>query len=275
MNSFLGLARKTCDLAVVRPVTYLIKQVTSRLLADMHSPFFHPYAGLRREALEDTMGYIKQHMKSAVIQHDVWGVLDYALQQAPPGGLFLEFGVRTGGTINFISARKPAQTVYGFDSFEGLPEAWQGFLGGKGTFARTDLPAVNANVELVKGWFEDTLPRFVAGHDQPVSFIHVDSDLYSSAKTIFQALAPRIRPGTVIVFNEYFNYPNWREHEYRAFQEFCERFEVRYDYACWGYYEVAVIIKGIGLAKTPTERAADYLAGVNRTAQLETTADRS
>ena len=198
------------------------------------------------------MDYIKKNMRSAVIERDVWGVLDHALKQAPPGGLFLEFGVRSGSTINFISARKPAETVYGFDSFEGLPEAWGGFFGEKGTFARADLPAVNPNVRLIKGWFDQTLPGFVAEHDQAVSFMHVDSDLYSSAKSIFDCLAGRIRPGTIIVFNEYFNYPNWQEHEYRAFREFCERCEVRYEYLCWGYYEACVRINGIAPVKRPS-----------------------
>jgi hypothetical protein len=270
MNGFFDLARKLCDTALVRPAAYLTKQITAKILSDPHSPYFHPYAGLRREALADTMEYIKRNMKSAVIQNDVWGVLDYALKQAPPGGLFLEFGVRTGSTINYISTRKAGETIYGFDSFEGLPEAWHGFLGGKGTFAREDLPIVNPNVQLVKGWFEDTLPGFVAEHEQPVSFIHVDSDLYSSAKTIFDRLAPRIRPGTVIVFNEYFNYPNWREHEYKAFHEFCNQHDVRYEYVCWGYYEVAVIIKGIEFTAPAVAARLEGRHNTNPTVELET-----
>ncbi len=51
--------------------------------------------------------------------------------------------------------------------------------------------------------------------------MHVDCDIYSSTKTIFDLLASRIVAGTVIVFDEYFNYPGWRHHEYKAFQEFC------------------------------------------------------
>ena len=58
-------------------------------------------------------------------------------------------------------------------------------------------------------------------------------------------LAPRIQPGSIIVFNEYFNYPNWKEHEYKAFREFCEQHEVDYEYLCWGMYEVAVKILAI------------------------------
>ena len=61
--------------------------------------------------------------------------------------------------------------VYGFDSFEGLPEKWRnGFE--KGTFNRNgNLPKVNNNVELIKGWFDDTLPNFIKNQNKK-SFFH-------------------------------------------------------------------------------------------------------
>jgi len=37
-------------------------------------------------------------------------------------------------------------------------------------------------------------------------------------------------PGTVIVFDEYFNYPAWKLHEFKAFQEFIEASGRRYKY---------------------------------------------
>jgi Macrocin-O-methyltransferase (TylF) len=60
--------------------------------------------------------------------------------------------------------------------------------------------------------------------------MHLDADLYSSTKTVLDAFRERIRPGTVIVFDEYYNYPNWREHEFRAFQEFIAETGLRYKY---------------------------------------------
>ena len=82
-------------------------------------------------------------------------------------------------------------------------------------------------------------------HPQDIAFVHIDSDLYSSAKTVLSNLAPCIKPGTIIVFNEYFNYPNWKKHEFKAFQEFCAEYAVNYDYLCWGQFEVAVRIAEI------------------------------
>ncbi|MDX2381051.1 MAG: hypothetical protein QNM02_14975 [Acidimicrobiia bacterium] len=90
------------------------------------------------------------------------------------------------------------------------------------------------------------MPAFVAANPAPVAFVHVDSDIYSSAKTVLEQLGPRLRAGSVIVFNEYFNYPNWKQHEYRAWQEYCAATGTTYEYLCWGLYEVAVRITGTG-----------------------------
>ena len=57
---------------------------------------------------------------------------------------------------------------------------------------------------------------------QHVSFLHVDSDLYSSAATVFGELGRRrfVRPGCVVVFDELFNFPGFEQHELRALWEF-------------------------------------------------------
>ena len=144
-------------------------------------------------------------------------------------GLLLEFGVYTGNSINFISEYHPTRLVYGFDSFAGLPENWT--IDPKGMYSLGgELPAVRSNVRLIKGWFDETLPPFVREHAETCSFIHIDCDLYSSAKTVLDQLRGKIVPGTVIVFDEYFNYPGWQQHEYRAFMEFTEMHRIRFEY---------------------------------------------
>ena len=101
--------------------------------------------------------------------------------------LWLEFGVASGKTINYIS-NFTNDKVYGFDSFEGLPEKWRdGF--DKSTFNRNgNLPKVNSNVKLIKGWFNDTLLNFIQKQNKKVSFIHMDADLYSSTKYVLDIL---------------------------------------------------------------------------------------
>ncbi len=211
-----------------------------------YTEMLHPHPALLKDALAETVDYIKSSMSNALVRTDAFAVLTYASKQVALNGLYLEFGVHSGRTINHLAQLNPTRTIHGFDSFEGLPEAWSGWTLDKGAFRTTGAPPVEANVQLVVGWFDDTLPKFLESHDGVVAFAHIDSDLYSSAKTVLTNLAPRIRPGSIIVFNEYFNYPNWKEHEFKAFQEFCGEYEVEYEYMCWAMYEVAVKIISIG-----------------------------
>jgi hypothetical protein len=158
-----------------------------------------------------------------------------------PGGLYAEFGVYHGHSLRRIRALlDPAVPLYGFDSFEGLPERWNGFPAGTfATGARPDLP----NTQLVVGRFEDTLPGFVQAHPEHVSFLHIDCDLYSSTRTVLTALADRIVPGTVILFDEIFGFAGFEPHEYRAFCEFIAETGRRFDViARWTTYRAAVRI---------------------------------
>ena len=72
------------------------------------------------------MSYIKSNMSQAMIMRDELKVLSYALEQVQTSGLYLEFGVRTGTTVNHIADHATGQEIFGFDSFEGLPENWTG-----------------------------------------------------------------------------------------------------------------------------------------------------
>lgn len=162
-----------------------------------------------------------------------------------PDTLWLEFGVFSGSTINYIS-KFTNDKVYGFDSFEGLPEKWtDGF--DKGCFNMNgDLPEVNKNVELIKGWFNETLPNFIKNQNKKVSFIHMDADLYSSTKYIFDVLKDYIDKDCVIVFDELVNYPGFdgETGELKAFYEFITENKVDYEW--------------IGMNGTPTGMSEYY-----------------
>jgi hypothetical protein len=176
-------------------------------------------------------------------------VLKFGSDQVTLRGAFLEMGVCTGKTINFIAALNPEQHIWGFDSFQGLPEEW----------TRTDLtfprgsfrvnvegwmPPVLHNVSLVKGMFGDTLPHFKEQvlKSNPIAFLHVDCDIYSSTKEVFHQLADSIVSGTVIVFDEFYNYPEAEMHEFKAFQEFLDATGKRAIYIAYNqYFEQAVV----------------------------------
>lgn len=205
---------------------------------------------LRRaqQATIDSANYVNAHMplvQSVKTRNQVHFRAIKAVEMKD--GLVLEFGVFTGRTARYI-VKKSGWHLDGFDSFEGLPEAWRdGFPTGK--FKRKAPPDLGPKVTLHVGWFDDTLPKFIAdlGDDKrPVRYLHVDCDLYSSTKTIFECLGDRIVAGTVIVFDEYFNYAGWQEGEFKAFQEFVAAEGLTYEYLTYNQENQQVAVKITG-----------------------------
>ncbi|HNV87643.1 MAG TPA: tetratricopeptide repeat protein [Methylotenera sp.] len=165
----------------------------------------------------------------------------FALSVANPDGLVLEFGVRFGTSIRQIAAMVN-QPVHGFDSFEGLPEVWHHEPKGSYT-TKGVIPAVPENVSLHVGWFEDTLPKFLKQNFEPVRFINIDCDIYSSTVTILEQLAPRMVVGSVIVFDEYIGNERWREDEFKALQEAVAKYGWIYEYICFSVFTKQVGIR--------------------------------
>jgi hypothetical protein len=146
-------------------------------------------------------------------------------------GLTMEFGVAGGGSITEIAGLNPGHTIYGFDSYQGLPERWRESFE-VGHFAGdppTDLPK---NVELVIGQFQDTLVPWLKAHPDHVRFAHIDCDVYSSAKFVLTALTPYCVSGTIIAFDEIVGYDEYYLHEAKAFAEFVN--ETGYGFECIG-----------------------------------------
>ena len=82
-----------------------------------------------------------------------------------------------------------------------------------------------SNVKLHAGWFNETVwPAMQAlAADDPnlaLAFVHIDCDLYSSTRDVLRSIRPWLRAGTLLLFDEYFGYAEWREHEHKAWTEF-------------------------------------------------------
>lgn len=216
----------------------------------------HVDLSTRPSILDDgstTTEFVKKNMTDAHIANSMFEVLSLAINTASATCgpitkmLVLEFGVFKGISTNYIANLLPYSTVYGFDSFKGLPEDWRdGFPAGTFEFADDTykLLKLQENIRLVVGWFDETLPSFIEHHTEPIALLHIDADLYSSAKTIFNLLKNQIVPGTVIVFDEYFNYPGWEEGEHKAFTEFIEETNRKFRYLTYNnlHEQVAVQI---------------------------------
>jgi len=147
----------------------------------------------------------------------------------------LEFGVCHGGTIRTIrQTLDESFQVFGFDSFVGLPEAWvdkNGKVVVPPEYFSTNgvIPDVK-DVKFYAGWFTDTLSDYLQ-IAEPIALLHIDSDLYSSAKEVLEALDDYIVPGTIIVFDEWFyrHDEKYDDHEQRAFNEWVLTFDRKYE----------------------------------------------
>lgn len=156
---------------------------------------------------------------------------------------YLEFGVSGGQSFRWWQGKcKHADSkFYGFDTFEGLPEKWGTFH--KGDMA-ADIPVIDdRRVEFIKGLFQDTIPGFLSRvnlKNGKRKIIHMDADLFHSTLYALTSLAPYVKSGDVILFDE-FNVPN---HEYFAFKMFSDSFYIktRLIGAVNNYFQVALII---------------------------------
>lgn len=198
------------------PLTRIYRSI-ARHVADHASTNLE--LALKLEARDSSARFINQHLSSAERFTSREDLLKAAAKRTEHlAGCICEFGVYKGYTLSLLADAAASRMVYGFDSFEGLPEDWRhGFA--TGAF-RTPIPELDrANVKLIAGCFEQSLPTFLQGHDGDISLAHIDCDLYSSTRTVLQHVATRLQPGSLVVFDEYMNYPGWTQHEHKALIE--------------------------------------------------------
>lgn len=136
-----------------------------------------------------------------------------------PGDI-VECGVSIGhGALTFLLLSEYVgvpRTYYGFDSFQGFPEPVAKDettpIKGAGFWANPPdtvvktlrdgrLPEdwIRDRVRLVKGWFQDTLPKY----EGRIALLHLDCDLYESYKLALETLYDKVEPGGVVMFDEY------------------------------------------------------------------------
>jgi len=154
---------------------------------------------------------------------------------------YLEFGVSQGHSFKWWvnNNQDDSARFYGFDTFTGLPEDWSLFE--KGAMS-ADIPDIkDSRVKFFKGLFQDTLPQFLKTlNSTNRNVILMDADLYTSTLYVLSSLAPHLKAGDIIFFDE-FAVP---QHEFLAFTNFFNSFYIKYEVlgAANNYYFLAVKI---------------------------------
>ena len=172
---------------------------------------------------KETFDHFKDIFKKTILFDSIDECRSYAIKNARENnqnndGIYLEFGVYKGLSANFFS--KYVNKLYVFDSFEGLKEDWVGTSAPKGSLnLDKNIPNLNSNIVPIVGWIEDTLDEFLKKHNPKISFVHIDVDTYRTTKYILERIKPHLKSGSVIIFDELYNYVGWEHGEYKALVE--------------------------------------------------------
>tara|TARA_B100000780_G_scaffold212948_1_gene152566 strand:- start:425 stop:1132 length:708 start_codon:yes stop_codon:yes gene_type:complete len=172
---------------------------------------------------KENFEHFQNHYKKSILFNQISSLRKHAIENAVNNDpqknyYYLEFGVWKGESANFFS--KYLKKLYVFDGFEGLKEDWAGTGLTKGSFnLGKKIPKLNSNIEPIVGWVEDTLDDFLKKHNPEINFVHLDMDTYSPTKYTLEKLKPYLIKGATIIFDELYNYPGWKEGEYKALKE--------------------------------------------------------
>jgi O-methyltransferase len=179
----------------------------------------HPVTGYN-DFYQETWDYNRRYkLYEALVRQEgvIWETIDY-----------FEFGVAGGFSFKWWLERneQAGSRFFGFDTFEGLPEKWGSFEKGSMAYAMESLQVNDSRASFHKGLFQDSLLPFLEQYDnRNRKLIHIDSDLFSSALFVLTQLYRFLKPGDIILFDE-FAVP---QHEFLAWKIFTESFYVKYD----------------------------------------------
>jgi len=198
-------------------------------------------------------------------------------------GDILEFGVSVGKSLALLAQMYRenlalwqykekeclGRRIAGFDSFTGLPPGehphprWKaGSFGTNYLYGHPSL-AYNEQItpssilrlfdacglprpDLESGLFADAIPRVIPNKYTKAALVHIDSDLYESAKSVLEGVAPILSDGALVCFDDWFMYrgdpqqgearalaefltahPEWHAIQYQTYSVFCNSFILR------------------------------------------------
>lgn len=220
------------------------------------NPTFHRLVGRRLEVALVQLSYLSRYSRwiseqgCQPVHSGRFKLYDALLAQerldAPID--YLEFGVAEGASLRWWvdHVGHPDARFVGFDSFEGLPEAWGPTPAGAhstgGRMPAIDDPRCSFEVGLI----QDTLGPFLARTKlERRTVVHIDVDLYSSTLFTLTRLAPYLKANDVLLFDELGSVRHPAD-EFRAFLDYTSSYGVGYRAVATShvYRQVAVVLEG-------------------------------
>ena len=201
---------------------------------------YNPIVAFKRDEIKSSYQYFKEFFYNSVLFESQNAIRSYSINKSLENSskenqdeLFLEFGVNKGVGINFFSDHLKAskKIIYGFDSFEGQPNDWLGYIHTKG-FQKSDkntMDKLNSNVEIIDGLVEDTLePFLLKNENKKINFVHMDLDAYVSSLFVLKKIKPYLSNNAILLFHIVHNYSGWKNGLIKAINETFDKNEFEF-----------------------------------------------
>ncbi len=204
----------------------------------------HTHSHFVENEILQCFNHFEKYLQNAV-HLDVWDIRKYAIEKSllndkEKNKFYLEFGVYKGTSTNFFS--EYVNKLYAFDSFEGLREDFVGSRLPKNHFnLDKKIPKLNKNIEPIVGFIQDTLDDFLKKHNPKINFVHFDMGVCESTKFALEKLKPYLVKDAIIIFNRLYNFPGWRNGDYKALQETFD--ESEYKFRAFSTHGTKVVIQ--------------------------------
>jgi methyltransferase family protein len=152
------------------------------------------------------------HKRLRILPRDSALRVAVELAKRVPGNI-IEFGVHKGDSTRAIrrALGRADKRIFACDSFKGLPEKYENAEVGHFACKPPRIPGV----QIVEGYFEDSLTPALAKRVGRIALASLDADLYSSTLCALNWLTPLLATGSLLLFDEFLGE---KESEKRAFE---------------------------------------------------------
>lgn len=232
---------------MLNKVVIFVKQILGPAQKDAIRPIYYHLLGLARWVRKPAITPLpdKIHRVPQLrFRLDFFNAAQLFLQVNRIDGSYLEFGSHEVNTfrmaLNTIGAHGLPNRIthfYAFDSFAGMPEPtgidkqkiWRASMNFTSQDRFRSITRRDAyRTTSVKGFFKDSLPGFLLPAGHLPALVYIDCDYYESTKDVLEWLAPYLRHGTLLAFDDWDCYfGDYARGQRRAFAEFKEKLAER------------------------------------------------
>jgi len=212
------------------------------------------YAG-DQQAGRESSDFALEHFLDAKQFKGANETLRYAVSQAPSGGMALEFGVASGATLGVIAEERKIGRSTASTPSRGCPRR------GLSAFPLARSSRTSYRMWPAPSLWSDCL-RTRCRNSSPST-----PDRWTSC-TWTRTCTPRPgrcsdwsdrvwQPGSIVHFDEFYNYPGWQQHELRAWNEYVADSGVEFDYIAHAHSDCQVTVRITATPSADSSRTTD------------------